>query len=77
MANGVGKGTVKATVSESLLSYIFNDFVEVKPFYDNADLVLGGMVLAHDTANYCRPAFRLAKARGRISGPSSLSLGLR
>ncbi|MFN7275993.1 MAG: hypothetical protein ACK5TI_01245 [bacterium] len=34
-----------------LLSNIFNVFLGAEPFHDNADIALGGMVLAHGAAN--------------------------
>ena len=40
-----------------LLSIVFNAFLGAEPFRDDADLVLGGMVLAHGAANIADQPF--------------------
>ncbi len=50
---GVGKGTVKATVSEDLR----HCFLRAQAFQNDADLVLGGMVFACGTANIAHQLF--------------------
>ncbi len=45
------KGNRKGETLWSLLFNIFNEFLGAEPFHDNADIALGGMVLAHGTAN--------------------------
>ncbi len=45
------KGNRKGETLWSLLFNIFNEFLGAETFHDNADIALGGVVLAHGTAN--------------------------
>ena len=61
------KGNWKSESLWSLRSNIFNTFLAAEPFQDNADLALGGMVLAHGTANIADQFFGWIP-RGQASG---------
>ena len=49
--NWSSSGDQKGETLWPLFLYIFNAFLEDEPFQDNADLVLGGMILARGAAN--------------------------
>ena len=52
-----GKGNRESNRLWLLFFNIFNEFLGAETFHDNADIALGGMVLAHGTANIADQVF--------------------